>query len=112
MDGFELLAQRVGVTISPSGALTLAPGSPGNVTLVTVNGTITLQIEDIPKFDLPDAGGSGTVPFYLAGIVMVGVAAVLGALRLRIPRGTRPAPVRASMLQPTLRSEARMIRRG
>ncbi len=112
LDGFELLAQRVGVTISPSGALTLAPGSPGNVTLVTVNGTITLQIEDIPKFDLPDAGGSGTVPFYLAGIVMVGVAAVLGALRLRIPRGTRPAPVRASMLQPTLRSEARMIRRG
>lgn len=92
LDGFELLAQRVQVTISPNGTLTLPAGTPGNVTLVNVNGTVTLQVEDVPKFDLPDAGGTGTVPLYLAGMVLVGAAVTIGVFRMQpqlIPRRNR-----------------------
>ena len=89
LDGFQLLAERVEVTISTNGTITLPPGGPSNVTVVTVNGTTTVQVEDIPTFDLPDAGGTGTVPIYLAGMLLVGAAVVIAALRLRRPIGPR-----------------------
>lgn len=95
LDGFELLAQRVGVTISANGTLSLASGTPSNISIVTVGGTTTVRVRDIPKFDLPDAGGTGTLPVYLAGIALVGTAAIIAILRRhpsRRPRGRgRPA---------------------
>lgn len=81
LDGFELLAQRVQVAISPTGVMTLPADTPGNVTLVNVNGTVTLQVEDVPKFDLPDAGGTGSVPLYLAGMVLIGAAVTIAVVR-------------------------------
>ncbi len=87
LDGFELLAHRVKVTIGTNGGLTLDAAVSGNVKIVTVNGVSTVQVQDIPKFDLPDAGGSGTLPLYLIGILLVGAAGVIAILRT--PQGTR-----------------------
>ncbi|MFW8745242.1 prealbumin-like fold domain-containing protein, partial [Mesorhizobium japonicum] len=75
LSGFSLLAQRVQFTLNPDLSITLV-SSPSNVTVTTVNGSATIRVMDVPRMALPQAGGPGTLIFYLAGFALLAVAVV------------------------------------
>jgi len=87
--GFALLAGRVGFTISPAGAIQLAPGSPSNVTVVTVSGVPTIRVQDVPALALPEAGGSGTAWIQVLGGGLLVAGGMLAAAVQLIRRWRR-----------------------
>lgn len=77
LPGFELLAERVEFTIGVDGTVTLATGTAPIITVVELDGVFTIRVQDVPAMELPQAGGSGSLPFTLAGLVTLLIAAAL-----------------------------------
>ena len=90
LPGFALLAQRVGFTLTAAGAVQLSAGTASNVSVVTVGGTPTIRVQDVPAFVLPKAGGGGTGWIYLTGAILVLGAISVGAARAFLRRNRRP----------------------
>ncbi|GFZ75806.1 prealbumin-like fold domain-containing protein, partial [Microbacterium album] len=80
LPGFQLLAQRVPFTVARDGTVTLPAGVSVNVTLVDVDGTPTIRVQDVPALDLPEAGGIGTLTIYLAGAALLAAAGVIAGI--------------------------------
>ncbi|TXK19163.1 SpaA isopeptide-forming pilin-related protein [Homoserinibacter sp. GY 40078] len=93
LPGFQLLAERVPFTLD-AGGTHLADDAPANISVIDVDGTPTIRVEDVPVYDIPDAGGPGTAPFLLAGgalLVVGAIGAAVIALRRTSPTGRRVA---------------------
>lgn len=77
--GFALLAEPVRFTISATGAVTLGTGTASTISVGTNAGTGVVQItvRDVPAMEMPEAGGTGTLPYTLGGAALLGLAAVL-----------------------------------
>jgi len=85
-DGFSLLAQPVPFTIDPDRTVSIIGDGGG---AVTADGQL-ITVRDVPAFVMPEAGGSGTVPYLIGGaLLLVGAAglAVFFRRRHRAPRG-------------------------
>lgn len=89
LDGFALLAQRVGFTLAADGTVTLLSGAPSTVDVTSVDGVASIRVQDVPAFDLPNAGGPGTAVFGVVGALLTGVALVLLLATRRRRRGIR-----------------------
>lgn len=84
LPGFELLAHRVPFVVAADGAVTLGASASANITLVDVDGVQTIRVEDVPKLELPEAGGPGTLAFSLTGLsLLVAAGAVAAASAIR-----------------------------
>lgn len=75
-DGFNLLAQAVQFTVHPDGTVTI-DANGGDV--VTAAGSL-ITVRDVPAMELPESGGTGTLPFRSAGIALLTLALALAWL--------------------------------
>lgn len=93
LPGFQLLAQRVRFVIRDDGTVRLGnednkgSGNTDNISVITdapgAEGIPTIRVEDVPMLELPEAGGSGALPWHLVGTSILAVG-VLGVLMVRI----------------------------
>ncbi|WP_054011510.1 DUF7927 domain-containing protein [Arthrobacter sp. ERGS1:01] len=86
--GFSLLAEPVQFTIAANGAVTIGQGAGGGVVTsadVDGDGIFTITVRDVPALKMPDAGGTGTLPFMAGGSVLLlaAVALFVGSHRRR-----------------------------
>ena len=95
LGGFQLLAERVEFTVSSTGAITLGAGASSNVVVDDVAGVSTIRVVDVPALDLPDTGGMGTVPIYIAGGILI-LIAISALLFTSVRRRHAPRRVRSS----------------
>lgn len=102
-DGFALLAQRVEVTVSTDGTVEVGPGGKSsNITTLDGHdpsnpgkpGVPIIRVNDVPKVELPKAGGVGT--WATGTAIGVGVLIAVGGLVLRRYIGTRGMSAAAS----------------
>ncbi|MFJ4998710.1 GEVED domain-containing protein [Microbacterium sp. NPDC088619] len=84
-EGFSLLADPVKIVVSAAGALSIADGQSSPQ--VTLEGS-TVSVRDVPAFELPAAGGTGSQGFTLAGGLLIGLA-LAGMVGLEIRRARR-----------------------
>lgn len=77
--GFALLAEPVRFTISATGAVTLGSGAASTISVGTNAGTgiVQITVRDVPAMEMPEAGGTGSLPYTLGGAALLGLAAVL-----------------------------------
>ena len=78
--GFNLLAEPVQFTIAANGAVTIGKGAGGGVVTAADtdgDGIFTVTVRDVPALKMPDAGGTGTLPFMAGGSVLLLAAAAL-----------------------------------
>lgn len=90
LDGFALLAERVGFTLGADGAVTLLPGVPSTVTVTDIDGIPSIRVHDVPSFDLPDAGGPGHAAYGVVGGLLTATALVLLLAKRLRRRRVRP----------------------
>lgn len=91
-DGFSLLAQPVQFTINPDRTVTItANGGDGAVTASDQ----LITVRDVPALVMPEAGGTGSSPFLIGGILLVLGAAGLALFVRR--RGDLPPTPRSRM---------------
>ncbi|WP_136707103.1 SpaA isopeptide-forming pilin-related protein [Agromyces sp. H66] len=69
-DGFNLLAQPVQFTIHSDGTITI--GTNGGDVVTAAGNLITVR--DVPALLMPEAGGTGTLPYLIGGFLLVLVA--------------------------------------
>lgn len=68
--GFSLLAQPVQFTIHPDGTITI---SANGSDVVTAAGNL-ITVRDVPAFVMPEAGGTGALPYLIGGFLLLLVA--------------------------------------
>lgn len=92
-EGFELLAERVRIVVGSDGTIALSStgaGQSDNITLIDnapgLPGTMTIQIADTPRVELPDATGVGP---WVVGTV-IGTGLLFGAGILVVRRSVSP----------------------
>ncbi|MEV7611015.1 GEVED domain-containing protein [Microbacterium sp. NPDC089320] len=84
-DGFALLAEPVKIIVSAAGAVSIADGQSSPQ--VTLAGS-TLSVRDVPVFELPAAGGTGSQGFTLTGSLLIALA-IAGAVVVEVRRARR-----------------------
>ncbi|MEV8173141.1 GEVED domain-containing protein [Microbacterium sp. NPDC079176] len=84
-EGFSLLAEPVKIIVSAAGVLSIADGQSSPQ--VTLAGS-TVSVRDVPVFELPAAGGTGTHGFTLTGGLLIALA-IAGVVALEIRRARR-----------------------
>lgn len=90
-DGYSLLAQPVLVEVTAGRTVVVAAAEAPTVT--TTNPAAPafplVTVRDVPRFAIPEAGGTGSAPFRGLGLGLVGAAvALLGLLDLRRRAGS------------------------
>jgi trimeric autotransporter adhesin len=90
--GFNLLAEPVQFTIAANGAVSIGQGAGGGVvTAGDLNGAgiFTITVRDVPALQLPESGGTGTLPFLAGGSILLLASAALfiGSQRRRRTQG-------------------------
>lgn len=85
--GFALMPVPIGVTVTSGGLTLVNPTAVGGLVSVgTAPDTLTLNVINTPAGELPKAGGNGSWPFLLLGVLLVAVG---GRLLLNRPSGRR-----------------------
>lgn len=83
-EGFNLLAEPVLLQIDADGVLTLGQGATAGVVDLSFDAdtaTYLITVTDVPRFDIPEAGGPGTQHFALWGMLLLVCAAGGGLAR-------------------------------
>ncbi|PWD51379.1 hypothetical protein C8046_12625 [Serinibacter arcticus] len=93
-EGYSLLARPVPFEVTAQGTVLLDGAQAPAVTVANPPGVTfpVLTVRDVPRFAIPEAGGTGQNPFHAVGLgLLAGALAILGRLQLRRRAGTRPA---------------------
>lgn len=85
-DGFNLLADPVKFTINSDRTVTIVSGG-GDA--VTATGQL-ITVRDVPALVMPEAGGTGTIPYVVGGLGLLIVAGGLVWLIRRRPKNRTP----------------------
>lgn len=70
-DGFNLLAEAVQFTLLLDGTVTITNGGD----TVTADGGMLITVRDVPALVMPETGGTGSLPYQAAGVLMLLIAA-------------------------------------
>lgn len=90
-EGYSLLAQPVLVEVTAGRTVVVAAAEAPTVTVANPPAPAfpLVKVRDVPRFAIPEAGGTGSAPFRGLGLGLVGVAlALLGLLELRRRAGS------------------------
>jgi uncharacterized repeat protein (TIGR01451 family) len=88
--GYELLGEQIKFVVSSTGAVTISGGTSPSISVGTHTGSPEIVVGDQAALVLPFAGGHGTRPFALSGVVLL---ALTGFLALLLGRRPTTSPV-------------------